>query len=57
MQNAGLGVVLATSTFADRRAVAIPSALFTIWCIVAASTLIAVLRRAGPRLPPPAPVP
>lgn len=45
MQNAGMGVVLATRTFPDRPAVAIPAALFTIWCILTAAGLIAVLRR------------
>ncbi len=44
MQNAGMGVVLAATTFGDRR-VAIPAALFTIWCIVTAAGLIAVLER------------
>jgi BASS family bile acid:Na+ symporter len=47
MQNAGLGVVLAASTFSDRPAVAIPAALFTIWCIASAAALAAVLRRRG----------
>lgn len=42
MQNAGLGVVLASTTFRDRPAVAVPAALFTIWCIVTASGLIAL---------------
>ncbi|MBN1441832.1 MAG: bile acid:sodium symporter family protein [Planctomycetes bacterium] len=45
MQNAGMGVVLAATTFADRPRVAIPAALFTIWCIVAAAALIALLKR------------
>ena len=43
MQNAGMGVVLAATTFSAR--VAIPAALFTIWCILTASVLIAVLKR------------
>ena len=45
MQNAGMGVVLAASTFADRQAVAIPAALFSIWCILTAATLIAWFKR------------
>ncbi len=38
MQNAGLGVVLALAHFGH--AVAIPAALFTIWCILTASLLV-----------------
>lgn len=49
MQNAGLGVALAAATFRDRPAVQVPAALFTIWCIVTASALIAVLARRSPR--------
>jgi BASS family bile acid:Na+ symporter len=45
MQNAGMGVVIATTTFHGRGLVAIPAVLFTIWCIVTASALIAVLKR------------
>ena len=45
MQNAGMGVILAT-TF-DRPGVAIPAALFTIWCILTAAALIEFLRRRG----------
>lgn len=45
MQNAGMGVVLAVSVLRDRPEVAVPSALFTLWCIITASALIAVLRR------------
>ncbi len=45
MQNAGMGVVLAATTFADRKAVAIPAALFTIWCIWTAAGLIAGFKR------------
>lgn len=45
MQNAGIGVVLAATTFTDRKAVAIPAALFAIWCILTASGLIALLKR------------
>ena len=40
--------VLATNTFPDRTSVAIPAALFGIWCILTASGLIAVLRRRNP---------
>ena len=39
MQNAGMGVVLALTHFKDQSAVALPSAIFTIWCIVTASLL------------------
>jgi BASS family bile acid:Na+ symporter len=38
MQNAGLGVVLALTHFNND--VAIPSAIFTIWCILTASSLV-----------------
>lgn len=53
MQNAGLGVVLA-ATFEEAggsEAVAVPAALFTIWCIVTAAGLIAWLgrRESSPR--------
>ena len=51
MQNAGMGVVLAASSFKDRAAVAIPAALFTIWCIVSAAVLIGVLKRRNAQLP------
>lgn len=37
MQNAGMGVVLALTHFKDQSAVALPSAIFTVWCIVTAS--------------------
>jgi bile acid:Na+ symporter, BASS family len=37
MQNAGMGVVLALTHFKDQSAVALPSAIFTIWCIMTAS--------------------
>ena len=38
MQNAGLGVILALEHFSAE--VAIPAAIFTIWCIVSASMLV-----------------
>jgi len=38
MQNAGLGVVLAISHFGNE--VAVPAAIFTIWCIITASLLV-----------------
>ena len=38
-----MGVILATSTFGTRPSVAIPAALFTIWCILTASALIELL--------------
>ena len=37
MQNAGMGTVLALTHFGDRAGVALPSAIFTIWCIITAS--------------------
>ncbi|MBN1598048.1 MAG: bile acid:sodium symporter family protein [Bacteroidales bacterium] len=40
MQNAGLGVVLALNHF--EKAVAVPAAIFTIWCIFTASLLVYV---------------
>lgn len=38
MQNAGLGVVLALAHFGNQ--VAVPAAIFTIWCILTASLLV-----------------
>jgi BASS family bile acid:Na+ symporter len=38
MQNAGLGVVLALAHFGKE--VAVPAALFTVWCIFTASLLV-----------------
>lgn len=38
MQNAGLGVVLALQHFSET--VAMPAAIFTIWCIISASLLV-----------------
>ncbi len=37
MQNAGMGTVLALTHFAHMPGVALPSAIFTVWCIVSAS--------------------
>jgi len=37
MQNAGMGTVLALTHFKDQSGVALPSAIFTVWCIVSAS--------------------
>ncbi len=37
MQNAGMGVVLALTHFKNQSAVALPSAIFTVWCIITAS--------------------
>ncbi len=48
MQNAGMGVVLASTTFAGRPDVAIPAALFTIWCILTAAALILFFKRRKP---------
>ncbi|HUU27733.1 MAG TPA: bile acid:sodium symporter family protein [archaeon] len=49
MQNAGMGVVLALTHFKDQSAVALPSAIFTIWCIITASffTLTAYQSKEG----------
>ena len=38
MQNAGLGVVLALKHFGAE--VAVPAAIFTVWCIFTASVLV-----------------
>ena len=38
MQNAGLGVILALTHFSKE--VAVPAAIFTIWCIISASLLV-----------------
>jgi BASS family bile acid:Na+ symporter len=38
MQNAGLGVILAINHFGNE--VAVPAAIFTIWCIITASLLV-----------------
>jgi len=43
MQNAGLGVVLALKHFSAQ--VAVPGAIFTIWCILSASLLVNFWRR------------
>ena len=50
MQNAGMGTILALTHFADQSAVALPSAIFTVWCIVSASlfTLTAYRKKPGP---------
>ena len=37
MQNAGMGTVLALTHFSHIPGVALPSAIFTVWCIVSAS--------------------
>lgn len=37
MQNAGMGTVLALTHFKDQSGVTLPSAIFTVWCIVSAS--------------------
>ena len=37
MQNAGMGTVLALTHFSHMPGVALPSAIFTVWCIVSAS--------------------
>lgn len=37
MQNAGMGVLLATTQFQDQPAVALPAALFAFWCVLTAA--------------------
>ncbi len=37
MQNAGMGVILALTHFKHMSGVALPSAIFTVWCIITAS--------------------
>ena len=49
MQNAGIGVVLATTTFSDRPEVALPAALFAIWCILTGAVIIEFLKRGRER--------
>lgn len=51
MQNAGMGVIIATTTFAEDKTVAIPATLFAIWCILTAAVLIEVLKRRRGRAP------
>ncbi|MFW5771225.1 MAG: bile acid:sodium symporter family protein [Spirochaetota bacterium] len=46
MQNAGLGVILALEHFSSE--VAIPAAIFTIWCIIAAALLVSFWARMEP---------
>jgi len=48
MQNAGMGVVLALTHFKDHSAVALPAAIFTIWCIVTASLFTLTAYSTGP---------
>lgn len=45
MQNAGLGVVLALKLFQDTPEVAMPAALFAVWCVFTAALVTAYLRR------------
>ncbi len=46
MQNAGLGVILALEHFSSE--VAIPAAIFTIWCIISAALLVSFWRHIEP---------
>lgn len=45
MQNAGMGVALALAHFKDTPEVALPGALFAVWCIVTAAGATSYLRR------------
>ena len=45
MQNAGMGVALALAHFADQPEVALPGALFAVWCIITAAGASAYFRR------------
>ncbi len=45
MQNAGMGVVLAVGAFEDKEGVAVPAALFALWCIITGAVLIEILKR------------
>ncbi len=48
MQNAGMGTVLALTHFSNMPGVALPSAIFTLWCIVSAS-LFSLTAFRGPK--------
>lgn len=45
MQNAGMGVALALDQFADQPSVALPGALFAVWCILTAAGASTYFRR------------
>lgn len=45
MQNAGMGVALALAHFKDTPEVALPGALFAVWCIITAAGATSYLRR------------
>ncbi len=45
MQNAGMGVALALDQFAEQPEVALPGALFAVWCILTAAGVSTYLRR------------
>lgn len=45
MQNAGMGVALALAHFRDQPEVALPGALFAVWCIITAAGASAYFRR------------
>ncbi|MCE5270019.1 bile acid:sodium symporter family protein [bacterium] len=57
MQNAGMGVILALTHFKNMSGVALPSAIFTVWCIITASlfTLGAPGQRQTAQAAPPGP--
>jgi BASS family bile acid:Na+ symporter len=44
MQNAGMGVALALAHFRDQPEVALPGALFAVWCIITAAGASAYFR-------------
>lgn len=49
MQNAGMGVALALAHFRDMPEVALPGALFAVWCIITAAGASSYLRRTAHR--------
>jgi len=49
MQNAGMGVALALAHFKDQPEVALPGALFAVWCIITAAGASAYFRRKSDR--------
>jgi BASS family bile acid:Na+ symporter len=49
MQNAGMGVALALAHFKDTPEVALPGALFAVWCIITAAGASTYLRRRSHR--------
>jgi bile acid:Na+ symporter, BASS family len=49
MQNAGMGVALALAHFQAMPEVALPGALFAVWCIITAAGASSYLRRKSQR--------